>query len=183
MKKLIVVVDMQNEFLNWQPDEVKNTLPTKVADYLREEVNEAEDDIMVIFTRDTHLKKDYHEYWESHTYDLHCEKDTHNWKLCNEIQICKNEIGAKVDTLVVDKNTFGEYDAIKKRLKLYNYTPDLVIVIGLTTNICVLANMVMLNTILPKTTIATIEKLTYGTSAEAKTKALDIMKGMGFSIV
>ena len=30
MKKLIVVVDMQNEFLNWQPDEVKNTLPTKV---------------------------------------------------------------------------------------------------------------------------------------------------------
>ena len=51
--KLIVVVDLQNEFLGWQPEEIKKSLPEKVVNYLKEQMEKKLEKIKKrIYTRD-----------------------------------------------------------------------------------------------------------------------------------
>ena len=179
--KLIVVVDVQNEFLNWQPDDIKNTLPSRIIDYLNKEAIHTGDKTVVFFTRDSHSKKDYNDCFESKKYPIHCEFGSKEWELAEELKNFEKEYNTI--TWIANKKTYGEYDMFSYFKTKYRWNPKKIIVFGLTTNICVLANMITLNTLFPTAEISTIESLTYGTSDEAKKNALEIMQGFGFNVI
>ena len=167
--KLIVVVDMQKEFLNWQPKEIREKLVKDMHQYLQEE--KAKNNCLIIGTRDTHYKNEYSTYFESKTYPMHCEFRSDNWDIVKEI---KDLIDLKAS-----KKTY----AMDYYTELVNKTPSEIEIVGLTTNICVLANAIMLNTIYPKTPITIIKNLTYGTSEEERYAAFTCMKSMGMILI
>ena len=178
--KLIVVVDLQNEFLGWQPEEIKKSLPKKVVNYLKKQM-EKSDHTRILCTRDTHLEKDYDDHFESWTYPLHCVRGTWEWELVNELETFMNDRAYK-KCWVINKPTYGDYSEILRLKRLFSWEFDEIEVVGLTTDICVLATMVMLNCLFPKAELSVINELTYGTSEEKKQHAYQVINSMGFHI-
>jgi nicotinamidase-related amidase len=177
--KLIVVVDLQNEFLGWQPKTIQKELPEKVVNYVEKQMENRS--TRLLCTRDTHLEKDYDEHFESWTYPLHCVRGTWEWEIAQELECYMNRIAYK-NCWVINKPTYGDYTEILRLKELFNWEFDQIEVVGLTTDICVLATMVMLNCLFPKAELSVIDELTYGTSEEKKQHAYQIINSMGFHI-
>ena len=177
--KLIVVVDLQNEFLGWQPKNIQRELPEKILKYVKKQMED--NHTKLVCTRDTHLEKDYDNHFESGIYPLHCVRGTQEWELVQELESYMDKIGYK-DCWVINKYTYGDYRELERLRDLFKWEFDEIEVVGLTTDICVLATMVMLNCLFPKAKISIIDELTYGTSEEKKQHAYQIINSMGFNI-
>jgi nicotinamidase-related amidase len=83
MKKILIVVDMQNDFVNGSlgTPEAQEITP-KVADYIR---THADKDTILFLTKDTH-GIDYMETLEGKNLPVaHCIKNTHGWELAPAI--------------------------------------------------------------------------------------------------
>ena len=86
MKKVLVVVDMQNDFCS--SDGVLTTpeaqaIVPKVAQYIRDH---ADKNTVLLFTRDTH-DTDYLNTQEGKKLPIpHCLKDTYGWELAPEME-------------------------------------------------------------------------------------------------
>lgn len=163
--KLIVVVDMQKEFLNWQPKEIQESLVQDIIKYLND--NEG---ALIIFTQDSHLKDVYKDYFEFKTYPLHCEAFTENWKIDPRLEEIEH-IDIIKDTYSAENGDYWDACDGKEITEIE--------IVGLTTNICVLANAITLNASFPKASIIIIKDLTYGTSEEERQAAFTCMKSMG----
>ena len=98
MKKLLFVIDMQNDFIDGAlgTKEAQSILPAVI-----ERVRSFDGD--VIFTRDTHFD-DYMETQEGKNLPVpHCIKGTPGWELAPELEKLRQERNAPV----FDKLTFG----------------------------------------------------------------------------
>lgn len=98
MQRLLVVIDMQNDFID-------GSLGTKEAEAIVPGVIERIKtfDGPVIFTRDTHMKE-YLQTAEGKKLPVeHCIKGTKGWELQEEIDALRQSLSAKV----FDKITFG----------------------------------------------------------------------------
>lgn len=178
--KLIVVVDLQNEFLGWQPEHVRETLPKNIVSYLQKEMENPT--TKLICTRDTHLEIDYYrEYSESIKFDLHCVKGTHEWEIAQELDEFINARAYK-GCWIINKDTFGEYEEFKRLKDLFKWEFDEIEVCGLTTDICVISNMVTLHTLFPEAVMTCLMNLTNGTTEDNEDMAFSIMKSMGFIV-
>ncbi|MBQ5699635.1 MAG: cysteine hydrolase, partial [Lachnospiraceae bacterium] len=111
MKKVLVVVDMQKDF-------VDGALGTKeaaaIVDAVVEKVNKFDGE--VIFTRDTHFDN-YMETQEGANLPVpHCVKDTEGWDLIPELKSFYEEKKCKV----YDKPTFGSTELASDLKVLYD---------------------------------------------------------------
>ena len=98
MKKLLLVIDMQNDFIDGSlgTKEAQKILPAVI-----EKVREFDGD--VIFTRDTHFEN-YMETQEGRRLPVpHCIKGTAGWELAPELE----RLRAKRNAPVFDKLTVG----------------------------------------------------------------------------
>ena len=142
MKKLLIVVDYQNDFVDGSLG-FENAV--KIENNIHDLINKFKsnnDDI--IFTLDTHYI-DYMETTEGKKLPVsHCVKGTEGHNLYGKIKDDSKE------HLQIEKVTFGSIELAKY---LMNNHYDEITLIGVVTNICVLSNAVIVKTTLPNAKI------------------------------
>ena len=186
--KILVVVDMQNDFIDGAlgTPEALSIVP-KVAEYIRNFNGSA-----IVFTKDTHFendkyKLDYLETMEGKKLPVpHCIIGSEGWKLNKEIitssvdYTINNNIFSVQD---VYKETFGSKvlvtDTIPKLFDSYNYdfddNEDEIQLCGLCTDICVISNAMLVKAFYPNIKITVLKDLCAGTTPENHENALKAM--------
>lgn len=160
MKKLLVVVDMQNDFIDGSlgTKEAK-AIVDKVVDY----VDKFDGDI--IFTLDTHTE-DYLNTQEGKKLPVrHCIQFTNGWNITNKL--------APYANWTVKKPTFGSTKLVEI-IDAEEY--DTIELCGLCTDICVVSNALLLKANFPEASISVHKNLCAGVTPESHEAALTTMK-------
>lgn len=177
MRKILIVVDMQNDFVTGAlaSKEAQAILPrvkAKITEYDRE-------DRELIFTRDTH-GGDYMETNEGkHLPVPHCMKGTHGWQICSELTD-----GIVSEYKTVDKPTFG-YLGWKDILASETADgADLDIELaGVCTDICVVSNALILKALFPEASVRVDGSCCAGVTPEAHEAALATMRSCQVEVI
>ena len=167
MKKILVVVDMQNDFID-------GALGTKEAEAIVERVaaKMKEYDADCIYaTRDTHYEN-YLETSEGKNLPVaHCIKGTYGWEINKIIQ---KEL---TNAVIIDKPTFGSYELTEILFDLYEKEKGLEIeLVGLCTDICVVSNALLFKAKMPEAVISADASCCAGVTPESHEAALQTMK-------
>lgn len=171
MKNVLVVVDMQKDFID-------GALGTKEAVAIVDNVAEfiKSFDGEVIFTRDTH-GEDYLETQEGRNLPVvHCIKGTDGWQLDKKLQVLRTDC-----MKIFDKPTFGSV-ALAEYLKTDREIESITL-IGLCTDICVISNALLIKANRPDVEIRVIEKCCAGVTPQSHANALEAMKMCQVKIV
>lgn len=159
MKRTLIVVDMQNDFID-------GSLGTKEAQAIVENVKKKIEQYRangdeIIFTRDTH-QADYLQTPEGKELPVeHCIEGTHGWEIAEGIDI--------PDCLHIDKPTFGW-------TKWNQYNFETIELVGLCTDICVVSNALILKAYFPEAEISVDASCCAGVTPESHEAALTTMK-------
>lgn len=166
MKKTLIVIDMQNDFIDGalgtkEAQAIVGDVQNKIAQYK----NQGD---TVIFTRDTH-GEDYLQTPEGkHLPVVHCVKDSHGWQIADSLDT--------TDCLCIDKPTFG-----------WTGWGDLQLgdieLVGLCTDICVVSNALILKATFPNAEITVDATCCAGVTPETHKAALETMKMCQIAVV
>lgn len=166
MEKILIVVDMQNDFVDGA---LGSKEAVTIVDNVVNKIKEWEGEI--IATYDTHYD-DYMETREGKYLPvLHCIKDTFGWQLNDEVQ---KALDTKEYTKIF-KPTFGSTTLVE-RLKDCDQLNTEVTLIGLCTDICVVSNALLLKANYPEMNIVVDESCCAGVTPESHNAALTTMK-------
>ena len=174
MKKFLVVVDMQKDFVDGALGTAEAVaIVPKVAEKIRTFDGE------VFATFDTHYDNYMQTAEGKHLPVPHCIKGTEGW------QLDKNVARALEDRAytAVEKNTFGSVDLpnlIEAAAQGDEFTLEL---IGLCTDICVVSNALLLKARFPEVPIAVDAACCAGVTPEAHEAALATMKSCQIEII
>lgn len=159
MKKTLIVVDMQKDFID-------GALGTKeavaIVDNVKKKIEEyrANGD-EIIFTRDTH-QVDYMNTNEGkHLPVEHCIEGTDGWKIGEGLEV--------PGAIYVNKPTFGY-------LNWADYKLEEVELIGLCTDICVVSNALIIKAVYPEIRVTVDASCCAGVTPESHNAALTTMK-------
>ena len=166
MRKILIVIDMQNDFID-------AALGTKEAVSIVEAVKEkirsfpAED---VIATMDTH-DEGYMQTQEGKNLPvMHCIKGTDGWKIRPDI--AELLTGARI----YEKPTFGS-TALAADLKDLSEKEEIELeLIGLCTDICVVSNALLLKAVMPEVKISVDAACCAGVTPQKHLAALETMR-------
>ena len=167
MKKLLLVIDMQNDFIDGAlgTKEAQSILPAVI-----ERVRSFDGD--VIFTRDTHFDN-YMETQEGKNLPvLHCIKGTPGWELAPELEKLRQERNAPV----FDKLTFGCKELPPYLEEHYPEGLESAEFIGVCTDICVISNALLVKAFFPELPVSVTASLCAGVSPQSHENALEAMK-------
>lgn len=168
MSKYLVVVDMQKDFID-------GALGTPEAQAIVPKVIEKIKNFKgaVVYTRDTH-DEDYLETLEGKKLPVvHCVEDTEGWELQEDIKALQAESRG----LIFNKETFGSTQLVGCLQGIDRMVPlEGIEIVGLCTDICVMANAVLLRTAMPNTPITVIASCCAGSTPEGHETALKAMK-------
>lgn len=172
MKDVLIVVDMQNDFID-------GALGTKEAVKIVPKVVEKVRSFQgtVFFTRDTH-HKNYLETQEGRRLPVpHCIEDSEGWKICPVLEALRTEPA-------INKSAFGSWE-LAKRLRAMNEKEGIasVTLAGLCTDICVIANAMLIKAALPEITVRVDGACCAGVTPESHQTALEAMKMCQIDIV
>lgn len=168
MKKLLVVVDMQNDFVTGSlgTDEAVAIIPavvSKVEDYIADKENECE----IIFTKDTH-GEDYMSTQEGKNLPvMHCIKGTEGFDIVPELKAYAE------DNYVLEKPTFGSME-LADIIKRNGY--DEIEFVGLCTDICVISNVMLAKAADINARVCVDSSACAGVTPETHSNALEAMK-------
>ena len=165
MQKLLIVVDMQNDFID-------GALGTKEAVAIVPNVKAKIENFegTVLFTRDTHFE-DYMDTQEGHNLPVpHCIKGTEGWEIRPELEALRT-------TEAIDKVTFGSSELPEKIATLNaEYPIESITFVGLCTDICVISNVMVTKAFLPEVPVIVDAACCAGVSPETHKNALEAMK-------
>ena len=165
MQDILIVVDMQNDFIS-------GALGTAEAQAIVPKVVEKVKGFTgrVIFTRDTHFEN-YLSTQEGRNLPVpHCIKGSDGWQICAELApLCTEP--------PVDKPTFGSY-TLAELLATANIREPIgcITLVGLCTDICVIANAMVIKAFLPEVTVKVDAACCAGVTPESHKTALDAMR-------
>ena len=169
MKKLLVVVDMQNDFID-------GALGTKealaIVPYVKALVEGF--DGKVLFTRDTHTEDYMNTEEGKHLPVPHCIKDTDGWQIVPELDALRK-------TEAIDKLTFGSRELIA--LLADKQGIESITLCGLCTDICVISNALLLKAYYPEIPLYVVANACAGVTPESHQNALNAMKMCQVEIV
>jgi nicotinamidase-related amidase len=174
MKKVLVVIDMQKDFIT---DALRNEDAIKIVPYVKKKIDEAkENGDTIIYTRDTH-GEDYMETEEGKNLPVkHCIKGSDGWQIIPELEDQKN--AAKI----IDKETFGSKD-LADYFRENADDIDEVEFIGVCTDICVISNVLLTKAMIPNKKIIVDAKGCAGVTKESHDTALAAMKACHIKIL
>ncbi len=165
MKNYLIVVDMQNDFID-------GSLGTKEAEAIVGKVAEKIRgfDGEVIFTRDTHAPE-YLETQEGRRLPVvHCVKESAGWRIREGLEAIR-------PCTVIDKPTFGSSElGVLLAQRDLDEKIGSITVIGLCTDICVISNALLIKAFLPETPIVVDAACCAGVTPESHRNALEAMK-------
>ena len=162
MQKILVVVDMQNDFIDGAlgtPEAVA------IVPHVREKIESF--DGKVFFTRDTHFEN-YMSTEEGRNLPVpHCIKGTDGWQI-------RAELDALRTTEAIDKLTFGSrelVDVLAAEGEIESIT-----FVGLCTDICVISNAMVVKAFYPEIPLTVDARCCAGVTPESHARALAAMK-------
>lgn len=165
MQHILVVVDMQNDFIDGAlgTREAAGIVPA-VADKIRGFSGR------VIATRDTH-EADYLTTQEGRMLPVaHCIRGTDGWQIHPDIRQLLQEPP-------VDKPVFGSVHLGQQLLEEHAREPiNSITLVGLCTDICVISNALILRAFLPETEIIVDAACCAGVTPQSHRTALQAMK-------
>lgn len=171
MKKILVVIDMQNDFVT---DALRNEDAIKIVPNVVKRVKKAvKNDEYILFTKDIHASN-YMDTIEGKKLPVpHCIEGTKGCDIIPELAPYTK------DRLVVGKNTFGsaalaQYIAVNR--------PDSVEFIGVCTDICVISNVLITKAFIPNTPIYVNELCCAGVTKESHDNAIKAMEACHIEI-
>lgn len=159
MKKTLIVVDMQNDFIDMalgtsEAVEIVPKVKKKICQY-------AERGDEIIFTRDTHFE-DYLETTEGKKLPvIHCIKGTKGWEIADGLYV----EGSKI----IDKPNFGWLHWRDEEL-------EEVELIGLCTDICVVSNALIIKAAFPDAVVKVDASCCAGVTVASHNAALKTME-------
>ena len=167
MKKILIVVDMQNDFINGA---LGSAEAVAIVDNVVDKINNFTGDI--IATYDTH-GENYMETLEGKNLPIpHCVKGTDGWKLNEKVQKALNSKGY----MAIEKPTFGSVDLINYIKEKYNANDIEIELVGLCTDICVVSNAILLKANFLETKVSVDANCCAGVTPESHNSALTTMK-------
>ena len=169
MANILIVVDMQNDFID-------GSLGTKEAQQIVPYVKQLAEtfDGKVFFTRDTHFEN-YMDTQEGKNLPvMHCIKDTPGWQIHPQLEALRK-------TPAIDKITFGSKDLVdvlrqEERVESITF-------VGLCTDICVISNAMLVKAFFPEIPLTVDAKGCAGVTPESHENALNAMKMCQISIL
>ena len=172
MKKLLIIVDYQNDFvdgaLGFEGAElISKVIKGKIENYLNNNHH-------IIYTFDTH-NEDYMNTVEGSKLPVpHCLKGSKGWEIKDEV----NYLNKAIKTF--EKPTFPS-------LELANYLKenpyDEVELCGLVSNICVISNAVMVKAALPNAKIFIDALATDSFDKALQEKCFDVLEGLHIEVM
>jgi len=167
MKKLLIVVDMQNDFVTGtlgsrQAEKILPNVKAKIEEY------KGKGD-KIIYTRDTHYD-DYLTTQEGRLLPvIHCIGGTDGHKIVNGLDT--------EGCTVFDKPTFGSLELAEEAAKeaLAGGCEEIEIC-GLCTDICIVSNALILKARLPETTVTVDARCCAGATEDSHEAALLTMR-------
>ncbi len=172
MKKALVIVDFQNDFVTGSLGfesalKLEDKIAKKIIEYRLLNYD-------IIFTYDTH-DLNYLETNEGRNLPIkHCIKGTNGWNLYG-----------KIDKMVTNtdkafyKNTFGSIE-LGEYLKNQDYKE--IELIGLVSNICVITNAIIAKTFVPEAEIIVDAFCTDSFDKTIHEKTLDVLEGIQIKV-
>lgn len=165
MKKLLVIVDMQKDFID-------GSLGTEEAVAIVPKVKQKIEDSIamgaeVVFTRDTHHNNYLDTNEGKHLPVVHCIEGTEGWMLDKAL------IGLADGRRIFDKPSFGSIE-LMEYVKMGSF--DEIELCGLCTDICVISNAMLVKAALPEAVIKVDSTCSAGVSPESHDRALAAMK-------
>jgi len=173
MKKCLIVVDFQNDFVSGtlgfpEATGIEQGIAGKIRGY-RDNGDE------VVFTFDTH-GEDYTQTQEGRRLPVaHCLEGTAGHNLYGGVA----ELIAESDKRFL-KHTFGS-DGLYEFLKSHKFKS--IELVGLVSNICVLANAVLAKTAQPETPVIVDAACTASFDKDLHKAALGVMKGLQIEVI
>ncbi|MBQ4598547.1 MAG: cysteine hydrolase [Clostridia bacterium] len=167
MKKVLVIVDMQKDFVDGSlgtPEAVG------IVDRVVEKIKAFSGAIFV--TYDTHFEN-YAETAEGKNLPVpHCIRGTDGWQLDGKIAAALD--GRAYTT--VEKITFGSVELPGRILEAVGDEPFSVELVGLCTDICVVSNALLLKAHFPQVDISVDSACCAGVTPATHKAALDVMR-------
>ncbi len=169
MKKLLIVVDMQNDFLT-------GSLGCKEAETVfsavQTELNACrKSGVAIVFTRDTH-EEGYLETQEGRKLPvIHCIRGSWGWQIAD---------GLHEGEKVFDKPTFGSV-TLAEFVQKEGY--DEVTLVGVCTDICVVSNAFLIKAFAPETVVRIKASACAGVTKESHETALKAAASCQIEIV
>ena len=168
MRKLLVVVDMQNDFIDGalgtkEAQAIVDNVAAKIKEYDPEDI---------FVTLDTH-DEDYLETREGKFLPVeHCIEGTEGWQLSPVLEPLLE--GATI----VEKPTFGSYELVDLISDVYEEEEGEIEIelVGLCTDICVISNAMLLKNWLYETPIKVTANCCAGVTPEKHEAALETMR-------
>ena len=174
MKKILVVIDCQNDFITGS---LRNPKAIKAVPKIVNKIREFNGDA-IIYTMDTH-GEDYMETREGKNLPfIHCVKGTDGWKIQSEVN--SEIISAKlrgIKVFEIQKPTFGALnlpDDIKSVVGNEEFEIEFV---GFCTDICVISNVLITKAAFyEKATVIVDSTCCAGVTPEKHESALETMR-------
>ncbi|MDR2866324.1 MAG: cysteine hydrolase [Methanomassiliicoccaceae archaeon] len=170
MRKLLLVIDMQNDFIagslgSPQAERIVMNVKAKIDEYRR-------DGNRIIFTRDTH-GEDYLTTQEGRFLPVaHCIRGTYGHKITDVLDVS--------GCTVFDKPTFGSMELAEMICK-ENFNE--IEICGLCTDICVVSNALIIKARMPETKVTVDAGCCAGVTVESHNAALMTMRMCQVNII
>lgn len=166
MKKILVVIDMQNDFIDGalgtkEAEAIVDNVIAKIREYPAD---------CIYATRDTH-QENYLETLEGKKLPVaHCIEGTEGWKLNSKVE------EALKGAVIMNKPAFGSPELVDM-LAAEAAGQDIEIeLVGLCTDICVVSNAILLKARLPEVNIAVDASCCAGVTPESHSAALQVLQ-------
>ena len=159
LKELLLIIDMQNDFIDGSlgTEEAKAIVPR-----VRNKATAAD---AIIFTQDTH-GADYLDTQEGKKLPIkHCIKPEHGWEICDELKPYITQSN------VFEKPTFGGTNLIDAVA-----TYDIITLVGLCTDVCIISNALLLKAFYPEKVIVVDSKCCAGVTPQSHANAIQAMQ-------
>lgn len=169
--KVLVVVDMQNDFISGSlGSEAAQAILPNVVKKVQDYQNNGYD---IIRTFDTHYE-DYMETYEGKCLPIpHCTYLNEGWHYPDELE------NLLYDAKAIHKSTYG-YTEWKKYFK---NAPEVIELCGICSEICVITNALMLRSYYPETEIRVDSSCCAGLTPERHNAALEVMRSCNITII
>ena len=184
MKKILFVIDMQNDFIDGSlgSEEAKKIVPNVVN--LINTFHKDNPNDMIFYTLDTHYEN-YLDTLEGKKLPIkHCIKNTPGHALNIDMQrIIANNLHL---SKCFNKETFGSLNMINETANYLSEnikSEDQIYICGLCTDICVISNALLLRAKFPNLHIYCYKDCCAGTSKEAHEAALKVMQSCQIEII
>ena len=167
MRKLLVVIDMQNDFIDAA---LGSEEAVAIVEPVKEKIRSypAED---IYVTMDTH-GEDYLETQEGKYLPVeHCIKGTDGWQIREDIEDLLTD-----EAKIFEKPTFGSTELAESLRALSENEEIEIELVGLCTDICVVSNAMLLKAFMPEVKISVDAACCAGVTPERHAAALETMR-------